>query len=88
MYDHDCDICDHHMWCDVIFIAKSQEINKKTKLQKKREIIKNRKQLSSLRRFLTFQVSKLGYKVSVVATTRHSRTNDLTTSKALSRAIK
>ena len=64
MYDHDCDICDHHMWCDVIFIAKSQEINKKTKLQKKREIIKNGKQLSSLRRFLTFQVSKLGYKVS------------------------
>ena len=64
MYDHDCDICDHHMWCDVIFIAKSQEINKKTKLQKKREIIKNGKQLSLLRRFLTFQVSKLGYKVS------------------------
>ena len=27
-------------------------------------------------------------RVSVVATTRHSRTNDLTTSKALSRAIK
>jgi len=27
-------------------------------------------------------------KVAVVATTRHSRTNDLTTSKALSRAIK
>ena len=27
-------------------------------------------------------------KVSVVATTHHSRTNDLTTSKALSRAIK
>ena len=26
--------------------------------------------------------------VSIVATTRHSRTNDLTTSKALSRAIK
>jgi len=64
MYDHDCDICDHHIWCDVIFIAKSQETNKKTKLQKKREIIKNGKQLSSLRRFLTFQVSKLGYKVS------------------------
>jgi len=28
------------------------------------------------------------YHLGVVATTRHSRTNDLTTSKALSRAIK
>jgi len=30
----------------------------------------------------------LGQESSVVATTRHSRTNDLTSSKALSRAIK
>ena len=37
---------------------------------------------------LYVKLEKCKWKVSVVATTRHSRTNDLTTSKALSRAIK